>query len=467
MSYGQKLSYSKELTPQTFIKMLIDPVLIIATLIGLTVYEREPLDPKYFVLFMIVFALSFPGNWSRGKTLRAEMEHIFSNWLFIVSFVIIFGYATGYINSFPHELMVVWLWLTPIILLIGHIAISKFLSSIQYTSYANRTAVIVGVSDLGLQLRNKMKTEAELNLEFKGFFDDRDLPRFKKFIETHYLREHEIIGQYSLLSEYVKTNAIDIIYIALPMTSQPRVLDLLDDLKDTTTSIYFVPDIFMFDLIQARIDDVAGIPVVAVCETPFSGINGLIKRVSDIVMTLFLLIPLSPIMLMIGLSVKLSSPGPVLFKQKRYGLDGQEILVYKFRSMTVTENGHTVVQATKNDKRVTKLGAFLRKTSLDELPQFINVLQGRMSIVGPRPHAVSHNETYRKIIKGYMIRHKVKPGITGWAQVNGLRGETDTIDKMQARIEYDIDYLRQWSLALDTKIIFRTVFLVFMDAQAY
>lgn len=467
MSYGQKLSYSKELTPQTFIKMLIDPILIIATLIALTVYEREPLDPKYFVLSMIVFALSFPGNWSRGKTLRAEMEHIFSNWLFIVSFVIIFGYATGYINSFPHELMLVWLWLTPIILLIGHIAISKFLSSIQYTSYANRTAVIVGVSDLGLQLRNKMKTEVELNLEFKGFFDDRDLPRLKKSIETLYLREHDIIGQFSLLSEYVKTNAIDIIYIALPMTSQPRVLDLLDDLKDTTTSIYFVPDIFMFDLIQARIDDVAGIPVVAVCETPFSGINGLIKRVSDIVMTLFLLIPLTPLMLMIGLGVKLSSPGPILFKQKRYGLDGQEILVYKFRSMTVTENGNSVIQATKNDKRVTKFGAFLRKTSLDELPQFINVLQGRMSIVGPRPHAVSHNETYRKIIKGYMIRHKVKPGITGWAQVNGLRGETDTIDKMQARIEYDIDYLRQWSLALDTKIIFRTVFLVFMDAQAY
>ncbi len=467
MSYGQKLSYSKELTPQTFIKMLIDPILIIATLIGLTVYEREPLDPKYFVLSMIVFALSFPGNWSRGKTLRAEMEHIFSNWLFIVSFVIIFGYATGYINSFPHELMLVWLWLTPIILLIGHIAISKFLSSIQYTSYANRTAVIVGVSDLGLQLRNKMKTEVELNLEFKGFFDDRDLPRLKKSIETLYLREHDIVGQFSLLSEYVKTNAIDIIYIALPMTSQPRVLDLLDDLKDTTTSIYFVPDIFMFDLIQARIDDVAGIPVVAVCETPFSGINGLIKRVSDIVMTLFLLIPLTPLMLMIGLGVKLSSPGPILFKQKRYGLDGQEILVYKFRSMTVTENGNSVIQATKNDKRVTKFGAFLRKTSLDELPQFINVLQGRMSIVGPRPHAVSHNETYRKIIKGYMIRHKVKPGITGWAQVNGLRGETDTIDKMQARIEYDIDYLRQWSLALDTKIIFRTVFLVFMDAQAY
>lgn len=467
MSYGQKLSYSKELTPQSFIKMLIDPILIIGTLIGLTFYEQEPLDPKYFVLSMIVFALSFPGNWSRGITIRAELEHIFSNWLFIVSFVFVFGYATGYISSFPHELMLVWLWLTPIILLVGHIAISKILSSIQYTSYANRTAVIVGVSDLGLQLRNKMKTEVELNLEFKGFFDDRDLPRLKKSIETLHLGEHEIIGKFSLLSQYVKTNAIDIIYIALPMTSQPRVLDLLDDLKDTTTSIYFVPDIFMFDLIQARIDDVAGIPVVAVCETPFSGINGLIKRVSDIVMTLFLLIPLTPLMFMIGLGVKLSSPGPVLFKQKRYGLDGQEILVYKFRSMTVTENGGSIVQATKNDKRVTKFGAFLRKTSLDELPQFINVLQGRMSIVGPRPHAVSHNETYRKIIKGYMIRHKVKPGITGWAQVNGLRGETDTIDKMEARIEYDIDYLRQWSLALDTKIIFRTVFLVFMDAQAY
>lgn len=477
MRYGQKLSYNKELTPQVLIKMLIDPILIIGTLIGLILFEHDPLDPKYFVLAMIVFALSFPGNWARSRSIRDELEHIFNNWVFIAGFISIFGYATGYINYFPHDLIIKWLWLTPAVLLVGHIGISQFLSSIQYTSFANRTAVIVGVSDLGLQLRNKMQADNELNLEFKGFFDDREIDRLTKAVEaadyesdyipSNNLKDEEIIGKFKLLSSYVKTHAIDIIYIALPMASQPRVLELLDDLKDTTTSIYFVPDIFIFDLIQARIDDVAGIPVVAVCETPFSGMNGLIKRGSDIVMTCFLMIPLLPIMGLVALGVKMSSPGPIIFKQMRYGLDGQKISVYKFRSMTVTENGEQIIQAKKNDSRVTRFGAFIRKTSLDELPQFVNVLQGRMSIVGPRPHAIAHNEMYRKVIKGYMIRHKVKPGITGWAQVNGLRGETDTIEKMQARIEFDIDYLRQWSLLLDTKIIFRTVFLVFMDSKAY
>ena len=162
-----------------------------------------------------------------------------------------------------------------------------------------------------------------------------------------------------------------------------------------------------------------------------------------------------------------SSPGPVLFRQRRYGLDGKEILVYKFRSMTVMEDGLDVPQATRNDQRVTPFGSFLRRTSLDELPQFINVLQGRMSIVGPRPHAVAHNEMYRKLIKGYMVRHKVKPGITGWAQVNGLRGETESLDKMKRRIDFDLEYLRNWSLKLDLMIIMRTLLIVLKDRNAY
>jgi putative colanic acid biosynthesis UDP-glucose lipid carrier transferase len=163
----------------------------------------------------------------------------------------------------------------------------------------------------------------------------------------------------------------------------------------------------------------------------------------------------------IAIGVKWTSPGPALFRQRRYGLDGREIVVYKFRSMTVSEDGAVVKQATKNDNRVTPFGAFLRRSSLDELPQFINVLQGRMSIVGPRPHAVAHNEMYRKLVKSYMVRHKVRPGITGWAQVNGLRGETETVEKMKARIEYDLDYLRNWSLSLDLRIIWKTIFVVF------
>jgi putative colanic acid biosynthesis UDP-glucose lipid carrier transferase len=199
---------------------------------------------------------------------------------------------------------------------------------------------------------------------------------------------------------------------------------------------------------------------MAICESPFTGIDSLFKRLTDILTSLLILILCTPLILAISIGIKLTSPGQILFKQRRYGLDGKEINVYKFRTMTVCEDGMELTQAKKEDSRVTRLGSFLRKTSLDELPQFFNVLKGDMSIVGPRPHAVAHNEMYRKLIKGYMIRHKVKPGITGWAQVNGLRGETETLDKMQARIEYDIDYLRYWSLRQDIYIIFRTIWVL-------
>jgi len=210
-----------------------------------------------------------------------------------------------------------------------------------------------------------------------------------------------------------------------------------------------------------------GVPVVGICETPFTGTNALVKRVSDIVLASAILVLISPILLAIAIGVRMSSPGPIVFKQRRNGLAGEEIIVYKFRSMRAQDNGPVVRQATKDDPRITPFGAFIRRTSLDELPQFVNVLQGRMSIVGPRPHAVAHNEEYRRLIKAYMVRHKVKPGITGWAQVNGHRGETDTIEKMQARVEYDLEYLRNWSLGLDLQIIVRTIRLVFFDRRAY
>ena len=184
-------------------------------------------------------------------------------------------------------------------------------------------------------------------------------------------------------------------------------------------------------------------------------------------LTCLILLVIWPVMLLVALGVKLTSPGPVIFKQRRYGLDGQEIYVYKFRSMRVCEDGAIIQQAGRSDPRTTRFGAFIRRTSLDELPQFINVLQGRMSVVGPRPHAVAHNEQYRKLISGYMLRHKVKPGITGWAQVNGLRGETETLDKMRARVQYDIDYMRNWSLVFDLMIIGKTLLVVWRDQNAY
>jgi putative colanic acid biosysnthesis UDP-glucose lipid carrier transferase len=251
------------------------------------------------------------------------------------------------------------------------------------------------------------------------------------------------------------------------MRPDERVTRLLEELKDTTASVYFVPDLYAFDTMQAQVCDLDGIPLFAVRETPFNGMNGVLKRGSDIVFATVLLLMIWPVLLALAAGVRLSSPGPALFRQRRYGLYGESIYVYKFRTMRVCEDGHTVTQAQRNDPRVTRFGSFLRRTSLDELPQLFNVLSGTMSLVGPRPHAVSHNEEYRKVIAGYMLRHKVRPGITGWAQVNGYRGETETVEKMQRRVEYDLDYLRNWSLRLDLNILVRTALLVWRDRNAY
>ena len=324
-----------------------------------------------------------------------------------------------------------------------------------------RNAVIAGASDLGAKLARQLAGARLLGVWVVGVFDDRSEARRVKIDNV------PVLGRLSDLPDYVKENHVDLIYITLPMASQPRIHKLLSELRDTTASIYFVPDIFTFDLIQARMDSIHGIPVVAVCETPFYGVSGLLKTLSDYLLAAVSLVLICPLLLGIALAIKLSSPGPVLFKQRRYGLDGKQISVYKFRTMTVLEDGDQIRQATRDDGRITPFGRFLRRTSLDELPQFINVLQGRMSIVGPRPHAVAHNEMYRKLIDGYMVRHKVKPGITGWAQVNGLRGETETVEKMRERIEYDLAYLRNWSLRLDLKILLRTILLVFRDRSAY
>jgi putative colanic acid biosynthesis UDP-glucose lipid carrier transferase len=317
------------------------------------------------------------------------------------------------------------------------------------------------MNDQGVALASKITNTPYSRIEVMGFFDDRTLDRLDASMD------YRLIAPLEELPEYVRNKGVNLIYLSIPMASQPRILQVLDNLKDTTASIFFVPDMFVTDLIQGRSGLVCGMPVISVCETPFTGWNGVIKRISDIVLSIIILMLISPLMAFVAAAVKWTSPGPIIFKQRRYGLDGKQILVYKFRSMTVTEDGAKVQQATKNDNRVTPLGAILRKTSIDELPQFVNVLQGRMSIVGPRPHAVAHNEMYRKLIKGYMVRHKVKPGITGWAQVNGYRGETDTLDKMDGRIKFDLDYLRNWSIMLDLYVIYKTIRVVLKDDQAY
>ncbi|MBU1237950.1 MAG: undecaprenyl-phosphate glucose phosphotransferase [Gammaproteobacteria bacterium] len=443
------------------VESLLDPLVLVLSLWSVGIYVEGELTPPFLILSLLVFSLTFPGPARLQLSPWRAAKEIILSWLAIAALLLFFGYASRYLGIFDIRAKKIWLWLAPLCQLVAHFAFRRSLPILQALQGEQQRVIIAGMNAQGIALAERIQESRYSSARLDGFFDDRvgkRIPTQSKF---------PVLGTLNDLPQYTKDHHVDGIYISLPMATQPRTLSLLDQLRDTTASIYFVPDTFVTDLIQARMDTVGGIPVVAVCETPFAGANGVLKRASDIFLSSLILVLLLPVLLVIGIAVRLDSPGPVIFRQRRYGLGGEEIIVYKFRSMTVCEDGGNIQQAKQNDQRITRLGAFLRKTSLDELPQFINVLQGRMSIVGPRPHAIAHNEMYRKLISGYMVRHKVKPGITGWAQVNGLRGETETVDKMKQRIDYDLEYLRNWSLRLDLDIILRTILVVLKDDNAY
>jgi putative colanic acid biosynthesis UDP-glucose lipid carrier transferase len=427
-----------------------------------------PMKDVYLALIIIsaLLAMSvFSGNSSDTDPLPprfwSSSLSVSSRWFLLVGVLLLLGYATKTSAIFSRKVLFTWFILTPPLLVFAKIFLDTLVSRLLLSAGNSRRVVIAGANDLGHTLASKIESSPGSGMTLEGFFDDRSTDRLGNGSSA------PILGKLQELPNYVRDNGIDLIFVVLPMRNMQRVTDLLDQLHDTTASIYFVPDVFVFDLIQCRTSDLGGLPIVALCETPFQGTQGLIKAVSDYTIASLLLILTSPLFLVIAIAIKTTSPGSIIFKQRRYGLDGREIIIYKFRTMTVSEDSDEIRQATKNDDRVTPVGALLRKTSLDELPQFINVLQGRMSIVGPRPHAVGHNEEYRPSIKGYMIRHKVNPGITGLAQVSGYRGETKTVDAMQKRIEYDLEYLRNWSITLDLRIMLRTLRIVVSDKMAY
>ena len=439
-------------SPTALLRAAVDPVVAIAILLISVLWFEGRFDGPWLILALLVFSMTFPGDPARDTVRAGELAgSIATSWLSIMALLLLLGWASGTLAVLDPRALIAWLIATPLALFAAHRLVPILLPRVLAAEGVQKTAVIAGANNAGRRLAARIRSNPFPGIRFTGYFDDRASERLENG------ESDASLGSLDQLAEYVKAHRVDLIYIALPMASQPRILKLLEELRDTTASIYFAPDIFLFDLIQARMETIGGVPVLAVCESPFHGVDGLVKRASDFILAAVILLLISPFMLAIAAAVKLDSPGPVLFKQRRYGLDGREIVVYKFRSMRVLEDGDTIRQATHDDPRVTAFGAFLRTSSLDELPQFINVLQGRMSVVGPRPHAIAHNEMYRKLIRGYMIRHKVRPGITGLAQVNGARGETDTIEKMRRRIEYDLAYLRQWSLALDLKIILKTI----------
>ncbi len=453
--------YSAPQSVTSLVAAFLEPAVTVLVFLAVSVSFDEPILRPDLTLCLLVFALTFPGRsrfWDRP--LNAAVD-IATSWISLLAILALCGYATRSLSLFDFDVLLWWTLITPVLQWFAVFGGRMVLRHMASQPGHRRSAVVVGAGALGVKVSRAFQSRGDIGLSFLGYFDDRADERVDADATGSRL------GNLKQVAAFVREHGVNEVYITLPLGSQPRIVELLEHVQGTTASVFFVPDVFGISIIQGRLHDMNGVPVVGLCETPFTGTNRLVKRLSDLVLAAAIVLLISPVLLVIAIGVKLSSPGPALFRQRRNGLDGEEIIIYKFRSMRAQDNGAVVRQATKADPRTTRFGAFLRRTSMDELPQFINVLQGRMSIVGPRPHAVAHNEQFRQLIKAYMVRHKVKPGITGWAQVNGHRGETDTIEKMQARVEYDLEYLRNWTLGLDLQIIARTIKLVFFDRNAY
>lgn len=399
----------------------------------------------------------------RSERVWREAREVLETWLLVVAALVLAGFVTKTSALFSRVVTTGWFIIVPLSLSVVRLIGRTAMGRVRAQGRNTRRVAVLGMTEGAERLVAAIAERPGLGLRVIGVYDDRGEDRRHAIARA----DAKHIGSVDNLIRDAREGKFDFVYIALPLRAEARIGVILRELADTTVTVYMLADFFTFDLLHARWGQIGNMPVVSIYDSPFRGVNGWIKRAEDLVIGSIIVTLIAIPMLIVAIAVKVSSPGPVFFRQRRYGLNGREIRILKFRTMTVCEDGPSVQQATKNDQRVTPLGRFMRRTSLDELPQFLQVITGEMSIVGPRPHAVAHNEQYRALIHGYMLRHKVKPGITGWAQVNGYRGETDVVDKMSRRVEHDLEYIQNWNLLLDLKIIFMTVFGSMVRKNAY
>ena len=416
------------------------------------------------LVFLLVGELTSLYHGWRGVPLYREVVSASLNWLYSLGILLAVGFLTRYTDELSRIALLSGAASVIVLLILSRVTVRSLQRWYRTHGYGTRRFAIAGVNDLGIRLARNLEDSPELGLELLGFFDDRAVQRTEKLPSD----VGDKLGNLQQLVAAANKGEVDRVYITLlPMLAEKRTRELLNQLADTSVSVYIVPDFFRLRAASFSLDRHQRLAGWSVFENPFYGVDGCSNGFATLRLACtFLAIAFVP-MVVISLLVKLTSPGPVFFRQQRYGLDGREIRVWKFRSMRVCEVGAAARQAIKDDPRVTPVGRILRKTSLDELPQLFNVLEGSMSLVGPRPHATAQNEHYRRLIPGYMLRHKVKPGITGLAQVLGWRGETDSLDKMANRIQCDLQYIREWSLWMDLKILFKTIFVVLSRENAY
>ncbi len=442
------------------LQRLVDVVIIIgAQALARAVYLEPWTDrtTTITVVALLVFGFAAEMNglyrpWRTGTILRESKDAILA-WLAVPTVLFAFWFSTKTASQYSRVASFAWFIFAPLTLCVVRVGVRIVLRTLRLQGRNIHRVAILGCTKDAERLAESFQAMPWLGLKLLGVYDDRSMERR----HVCSLPQCSVVGRSEDLVQACHQRKLDAVYVALPLHAEERTAKIVAALADTTVTVYLVANLLYFSLLRAQWGQVGSIPVVSLHDSPFQGIVGWIKRIEDLTLGSLIVALTSIPMLFIALAIKLKSPGPIFFRQWRYGLCGKRIRILKFRTMTVCEDGPNVVQATKDDVRVTKLGKFLRRTSLDEFPQFFQVLTGELSLVGPRPHAVAHNERYRAIIHGYMLRHMVKPGITGWAQVNGWRGETAELEKMEERVRHDMEYIRNWNLFLDLKIILLTI----------
>ncbi len=437
---------------------VVDLVLIVASrawlspALGSSAIAVEEAAVTIFVLVAFTIVAEVIGLYRprQPADFVSEATPVLLAWTFTSAALAIFVVAAGGPGlSFP----IGWSALAAVVLGGWRVVEGTILHAMTGWGTKPQRVAILGATAAAEHLCQELRKRPGTRLQLAGIYDDRRSERRAEETEASRGR----VGGFPELLSACRRGEIDVVYVALPMAAEERIRGMLRALADTTASVFLVAHLPSYDLLRARWTAIGSCPLISVHDTPFRGVAAVVKRAEDIAAGVVALLLIAVPMIVISILVKLTSRGPVFFRQRRYGLGGNEFRVLKFRTMTVTEDGATIKQAQRNDPRVTPVGRFLRRSSMDELPQFLQVLGGEMSIVGPRPHAVAHNEQYRSLIPGYMLRHKVKPGITGWAQVNGFRGETPSVESMAKRVQHDLEYVDKWSLLLDIKILFKTI----------
>lgn len=443
----------------SYLYRLLDAAIVI--ICGLAVTELKfsdeaMADPPQIHLFLIylcglgVIAL-FPAfrlyvSW-RGRRLTDLVVRSLAAWALVFALGILVSFLMHQSAAVSRLWAATWFGSVALALAGVRLAAYTVLGAARDRGLDRKRVLLVGFGALGHDLWRRVERCREAGYEVAGIYAEahENLP-------PQVRRLHEL----DALHGFVRENDVREVWIVLPMEAGQELREVLYHLRNDLVDIRWIPDVMSIQLLGHRIGEFLGLPAIQLNSLPAAGVRGLAKEAFDRAFALCALVGLSPVMLTVACLVKLTSRGPVLFTQPRLGVDGKVFHVYKFRTMTVHQEHGVVTQATRNDARITRIGGFLRRTSLDELPQFLNVLRGDMSVVGPRPHALEHNELYKDLVQRYMMRHRVKPGITGWAQVNGLRGQTDTLRKMSDRVEHDIYYIQHWTFRMDLIIIART-----------